>query len=101
MARYLLAALGRPSQAAQPPAAFDAELAASGRLIVAAGLASPDDAVTVTPEGQLGDGPAQPAGPHVRRFGIVDVDNRSAAEALAVRAASACGCSVELRLLKD
>lgn len=77
--------------------AFNQNLQESGRFVYACGLTPPDEGVSVTPRGLLSDGTVREGGKQLGGFWIVEAANRSAAEALAVRAASACGREIELR----
>lgn len=81
--------------------AFNRDLEESGRLVYACGLTPPADGVSVSPEGRLSDGPVRDGDVQLGGFWVVEVANRSAAEALAVRAASACGRPIELRALAE
>lgn len=106
MAQFLLAVVYDPeiSIDSRPPeeafaavGAFNTDLMESGRFVYACGLTAPAEGVTVTPEGQLSDGPVRPGGAQLGGFWVVEVDTRTEAEALAVRAASACQREIELR----
>lgn len=109
MARFLLAVVYDPDSAAAggddlapedasaAVAVFNRQLQDSGRFVAAAGLTPPADATTVSAQGRLGDGPVRPGGAQLGGFWLVEVGNRTEAEALAVHAASACGRDIELR----
>lgn len=90
-------ATGSPEDAYEAVDAFNRELQESGRFVYACGLTPPDEGVSVTPHGLLSDGTVREGGKQLGGFWIVEAANRSAAEALAVRAASACGREIELR----
>lgn len=68
-----------------------------GEYIYSGGLQEPAAAVTVHPSGVLGDGPVAPQSPQLHCFWVIDAATRTEAQALAVRAAGACGQRVELR----
>ncbi|AIT59982.1 YciI family protein [Corynebacterium doosanense] len=89
-----------PEEAFAAVDAFNSELMDSKRFVYACGLTAPAEGVTVTPEGQLSDGPVRAGGAQLGGFWVVEVDNRTEAEALAVRAASACGREIELRAMQ-
>lgn len=106
MAQFLLAVVYDPeiSTDSRPPEeafaavdAFNTDLMESQRFVYACGLTAPSEGVTVTPEGQLSDGPVRTGGAQLGGFWVVEVDTRTEAEALAVRASSACGREIELR----
>jgi hypothetical protein len=89
-----------PEEAEQKVAAFTQTLADSGQLVYSCDLDDPETAVYTSAGGQLGDGPLHPAADQVDGFWIVDVPTRTQAQALAVRAADACGKSVALRPMR-
>lgn len=78
-------------------ASFERALIDAGQLVYAGELDAPETAVYTSAGGQLGDGPLHPGADQVDGFWIVDVPTRTQAQALAVRAADACGKSVALR----
>ncbi|GAB3942870.1 YciI family protein [Corynebacterium tapiri] len=102
MTQFMLAVVYDPADDApagsyEAVAAFNADLQESGRFVYACGLMPPSEAVAALPEGVLGDGPVRTAGPQLGGFWVVEATTRSEAEALAVRAASACARPIELR----
>ncbi|AWB81005.1 hypothetical protein C3B44_00445 [Corynebacterium yudongzhengii] len=106
MPQFLLAAVYDPDTApgfdsgvASGVDEFNRSLEAHGQLVTAVALTPPRKATTVSTCGRLGDGPLRPGGLQLGEFWIVEVDNRAAAQALAVRAARACGRGIELREL--
>lgn len=86
-----------PQEAARKMASFERALIDAGQLVYAGELDAPETAVYTSAGGQLGDGPLHPGADQVDGFWIVDVPTRTQAQALAVRAADACGKSVALR----
>lgn len=86
-----------PEEAFAAVDAFNKGLQETGRFVTAGGLMPPAEAISVTAQGRLGDGPVRPGGAQLGGFWIVEANNRSEAEALAVHAASACGRDIELR----
>lgn len=86
-----------PEEAEQKVSAFTQSLIDAGQLVYSCDLADPETAVYTSAGGQLGDGPLHPAAAQVDELWIVDVPTRTQAQALAVRAADACGKSVALR----
>lgn len=82
-------------------AEFNESLENSGALIFAAGLAAPNLALTVTPDGELADGPGFEASAYLGGFWAIRATNFEEATRIAAQAALACGNRVEVRAMED
>lgn len=82
-------------------AEFNESLENAGNLIFAAGLASPDLALTVAPDGELTDGPGFSAPAYLGGFWAIRATNFEEATRIAGQAAAACGNRVEVRAMED
>ncbi|HZK32335.1 MAG TPA: hypothetical protein VFC72_05440 [Corynebacterium sp.] len=81
-------------------AEFNQKLRENGQLLYAGQLDAPDTAAYTSAGGQLGDGLLHPVSAPVHGLWIIDVPTRTQAQALAVRAANACGQPVALRPMR-
>lgn len=103
--RFLLAVIDSVSDPGRPeePGAIDSfneRIESAGQRIIAAGVARPDTATVFDNrlgEGLVSSGPVVQADDYMAGFWVIDVEDRSVAEALATEASLACNRRIELR----
>jgi len=103
--RFLMAVIDSASDPGRPeePVAVDAfndKIEAAGQRIIAAGVARPDQSEVFDNRhgaGLVSSGPVTAADDYMAGFWVIDVEDRSVAEALAAEASQACNRRIELR----
>lgn len=94
--------LSDPGRPEEPGAvdAFNVKIDAAGQRIIAAGVAAPDKSMVFDNRhgvGHVSAGPVVEVDDYMAGFWVIDVENRSVAEALAAEASLACNRRIELR----
>lgn len=103
--RFLMAVIDSVSDPGRPeePGAIDAfndKIETAGQRIIAAGVARPDQAMVFDNRlgaGRVSPGPVTASDDYMAGFWVIDVEDRSVAEALAAEASQACNRRIELR----
>lgn len=76
---------------------FNQKLLDDGKWVMAGGLAAPERAVTVMPDGSQTDGPFFEASTFPSAFWLIEVEDENEAVDLTREAAEACAQGVEMR----
>ncbi|MGA0877488.1 MAG: YciI family protein [Ilumatobacteraceae bacterium] len=103
--RFLMAVIDSTTDPGRPEApgavdAFNVKIEAAGQRIIAAGVAAPNEATVFDNRqgsGQVSSGPAVETDAYMAGFWVIEVPDRTTAEALAAEASLACNRRIELR----
>lgn len=103
--RYLLAVIDDETNSGNADEfaaidAFNAQLRASGQLILATGVTAPHNAILVDNRGEANivvDGPVNDTVEYTSGFWIIEAPDDDIAQSLALQASSACNRRIEIR----